>query len=675
MTANEIKQLEDRLWKAADDLRANSKLTASEYSFPVLGLIFLRHAHNRYLFAKKEIEKTLPVHPVRGVRTINKADFLTAKAIYLPESAQWETLANLPDSADIGDKINQAMRDIESEYDALQGVLPKEYQLFEKDLLQRLMRIFNDEALNFAEGDVFGRIYEYFLNKFAMSGASEGGEFFTPPSLVNAIVNIIEPNHGKVADLAVGSAGMFVQTAHFIEEEGSNPSEKVIFYGQEKTDTNTKLAKMNMAVHGLEGSILQGNTFYEDKHELVGGCDFLMANPPFNVDGVDKSKDSVKNDPRLPFGLPKSDNANYLWIQYFYSCLNETGRAGFVMASSASDAGYSEKEIRKQLIETGSVDVMVSIGTKFFYTLSLPCTLWFFDRAKEQNEVRKDEILMLDLRDVYRKVSSNLHDFTEEHLKNIHAIVSMYRGDDSLYNKTIQGYFNEVNDRVEKVVSQAEVLTKLYYDNLQTQIESILNGEWGQKFFDELNLEDIYRTAQIADIACNKLVYDDSSQLETLSKSDIEYYQQSKKGVSKFYKDLESFVKKAGSENKLNSNKDWKDKVVKVLNEGKIKVEKYTENLDAILYFNKEAEWLISRFPNGEYDNIEGLCKIVNREEVANNDYSLTAGRYVGVAPQIDEDFDYETRMSDIKIELQELNEEAIQLAGQIQNNLTELGI
>ncbi|WP_317169014.1 HsdM family class I SAM-dependent methyltransferase [Perlabentimonas gracilis] len=237
-----------------------------------------------------------------------------------------------------------------------------------------------------ANGDLFGKIYEYFLNKFAMTGAQEGGEFFTPMSLVQTIVNIIEPNHGTVFDPACGSAGMFVQTGYFIEDEGDKPAEKVTFYGQEKAELNTKLAKMNLAVHGLEGKIQEGNTFYEDKHNLVGKCDFVMANPPFNVDGVDKAKDAVKKDPRLPFGLPKNDNANYLWIQYFYSYLKPTARAGFVMASSASDAGHSEREIRQKLVKTGAVDVMVAIGNNFFYTRSLPCTLWFFDRAKERDE-------------------------------------------------------------------------------------------------------------------------------------------------------------------------------------------------------------------------------------------------------------------------------------------------
>ncbi len=512
-----------------------SKLTATEYSFPVLGIIFLRHAYNRFIKAKLEIEKSLPVHPVRGVRPIVKNDFLTAKAIFLPENAQWENIVDLPDSADLGEYINEAMRNIESEHEDLVGVLPKSYNLFEKDLLQRLIRIFNDESLDNITGDIFGKIYEYFLNKFAMSGAQEGGEFFTPPSLVKTIVNIIEPKEGVVLDPAVGSAGMFVQTAHFIEEKGFDASNKVTFYGQEKTDTNTKLAKMNIAVHGLDADIVQGNTFYEDKHELVGKCNFVMANPPFNVDGVDKNKDSVKNDARLPFGLPNNDNANYLWIQYFYSYLNENGRAGFVMASSASDAGHSEKLIRQKLVETGAVDVIVSIGNKFFYSVTLPCSLWFFDRAKEKDPTRADQTLMLDLRNVYRKVSSRIHDFTQEHLDNIHAIVGLYRGDNTLFKKLIEQYKTEGNDI--------------------------------------------------------------------------------------------------------------------------------------------ELEWLTSRFPDEEYTDVKGLCKIVNKEEIKENDYSLTPGRYVGVKDQIDANFDYVSAMGEIKQELQTLNKEANTLAEQIQTNLNELGL
>ena len=675
MNGEQLKQLEARLWKTADDLRANSKLTATEYSFPILGLIFLRHAYNRFVIAKIEIEQSLPVHPVRGVRPIEKNDFLTAKAIYLPENARWDTISNLPESADVGEYINEAMRSIESEYEGLIGVLPKDYNLFDKDLLQRAIRVFNDEALNDVRGDVFGRIYEFFLNKFAMRGAQEGGEFFTPPSLVNTIVKIIQPNHGIVADLAVGSAGMFVQTAHFIEDEGADASQKVTFYGQEKADTNTRLAKMNMAVHGLEGSIMQGNTFYEDKHELVGKCDFIMANPPFNVDGIDKSKDSVKKDPRLPFGLPKNDNGNYLWIQYFYSCLNENGRAGFVMASSASDAGHSEKDLRQKLVETGAVDVMVSIGTKFFYTRTLPCTLWFYDRAKENDSKRADKTLMLDLRDVYRKVSSNLHDFTPEQLNNIQSIVGLYRGEKSVFNKTVEGYFTTINEHLTELTAKAQDLVSDYRSAILPTLETALPKLWLNKWNETIDQDDITFTEQVAEeLKKTRLIYNEKS-LVTLDKTVTDHLKKAKRGYNNFLKAINSFVKEAGKEDDLRKNKDWKANVLDKLKAMENDYSAYSHCIDQILYFNKEASWLLSRFTNGEYADIAGLCKVVTKEEIAQNDYSLTAGRYVGVAPQIDEDFDYEERMAEIKVELQSLNEEAISLAGQIQLNLNELGV
>jgi type I restriction enzyme M protein len=677
MTAEQLKQLESRLWKTADDLRANSKLTATEYSFPVLGLIFLRHAYNRFIIAKVEIEKTLPVHPTRGIRPIEKNDFLTAKAIFLNESSQWKTLVNLPDSADLGEHINEAMRDIENEYDVLSGVLPKEYNLFDKDLIQRLVRVFNDESLDDVSGDVFGRIYEFFLNKFAMIGAQEGGEFFTPPSLVNTIVKIIQPNHGIVADLAVGSAGMFVQTAHFIEEEeGLDPLNRVTFYGQEKADTNTRLAKMNMAVHGLEGSILQGNTFYEDKHDLLGKCDFIMANPPFNVDGVDKSKDSVKKDSRLPFGLPKNDNGNYLWIQYFYSCLNANGRAGFVMASSASDAGYSEKDIRQKLVETGAVDVMVSIGTKFFYTRSLPCTLWFFDRAKEQDANRADQTLMLDLRNVYRKVSSSLHDFTPEQHRNIQAIVGLYRGETQAFDKTVKDYFKTINSDLLILNKKATNLCETFYKQFSVSVEKIVSKEVHNLWLSSIDLDDANWTKEVVEIYSKyQLIYAINQNVAVLSKEIIHQLKMSKRGFNTLLKGINTFVKEAGKDADLRKHKEWKTDVLDKLKTMELDFYEYAHIIDQILYFNKEANWLISRFPIGEYADIAGLCKVVAKEEIAQNDYSLTAGRYVGVAPHIDEDFDYEERMAEIKVELQSLNEEATTLAEQIQINLNQLGL
>lgn len=629
MTREQLKNLENKLWKAADDLRANSKLTATEYSFPVLGIIFLRHAYNRFVVAAEEIEDTLPSHPQRGKRPVEKNDFLNAKAIFLPENAQWKTIANLKTSEDPGEFLNEAMRSIEDEYEVLNGVLPKEYTLFEKDLLFRLIRIFNDEELDDVTGDVFGRIYEYFLNKFAMTGAQEGGEFFTPPSLVNAIVNIIEPNHGTVFDPACGSAGMFVQTAHFIEEElHADASQKVTFYGQEKADTNTKLAKMNMAVHGLDANILQGNTFYDDHHELREQCDFVMANPPFNVDGVDKGKDSVKNDKRLPFGLPNNDNANYLWIQYFYSYLNDTGRAGFVMASSASDAGHSEKLIRQQLVETGAVDVMVSIGTKFFYTRTLPCSLWFFDKAKAKDETRADQTLMLDLRDVYRKVSSNLHDFTEEQLKNIHAIVGMYRGDNCYFEKILAEYRATSENSLAKAQSLAD------------ELEETGDIEHDFKILSAENLKEEKRTISNA--------------------------------VKSFVNDSKELLRTEDYKKEKSKKESLQKKIAEVEN----LVSRFTETANESLYFTKEVNWLDSRFPEGKYRDVLGLCKVVNKEIIAQKDYSLTAGSYVGVAPvEEDEDFDFEARMGEIKVELQSLNEEASELANQIQANFKALGV
>ncbi|WP_276133051.1 type I restriction-modification system subunit M [Polluticoccus soli] len=633
MTGQQLAALEKKLWEAADQLRANSKLTATEYSFPVLGLIFLRHAYNRFITAKAEIEKTLPRHPQRGIRTLTKHDFENARALYLPEKARWDYLAHLPEGADIGEALDEAMRQVEYEYEALNGVLPKNYILFEKDLMTEVVRIFNTEELDDVTGDVFGRIYEYFLNEFAKKGAQEGGEFFTPPSLVNAIVAIIEPDHGTVFDPACGSGGMFVQTGHFLESEGLDPAKKVTFYGQEKTDTNTRLAKMNMAVHGLDAKIVQGNSFYEDHHSLMSSCDFVMANPPFNVDGVDKSKKAVKEDKRLPFGLPKNDNANYLWIQYFYAYLNEAGRAGFVMASSASDAGHTEKAIREELVKTGAVDVMVSIGTKFFYTRSLPCNLWFFDRAKEKDKERRDRTLMLDLRDVYRKVSSSLHDFTDEQLQNIKAIVHLYRGEKKYFKQLVADYKEQIEIGLQEAI---DATTRLQAHKLKTEKLSVI--------FDKpaFKPEALKKTKRNMAASFKQL----EAEAKTLLQSDE--------------------VKK--DRQRRNATKDYLDEAYTIWSE-------LAEGLDHATYFHKEYTWLMSRFPNGEYNDVPGLCKVVSRKTIAANDYSLTAGRYVGVASVIDEDFDYEERMGEIKYELQSLNAEAVKLEKVLNQKFEELGI
>jgi len=464
-----VQQLENELWEAADQLRANSKLTAAEYSMPVLGLIFLRHADNRFKAYLPAIEADIPPQvPAAQREALIKLGFQGKAAIYLPEAARFDRIVSLPQGAKVGEIIDAAMDAVEAEYPVLSGALPRGYAAFEPDLLAELVKIFDRPAIKAATGDVFGRIYEYFLNKFAMSGAQEGGEFFTPPSLVRMIVNVIEPDHGLVLDPACGSAGMFVQTGHFIEDvRHAVVNDSVTFHGQEKSDTNSKLARMNLVVHGLDASnIRQGNTFYDQAEHLIGQCDYVMANPPFNVDGVDTKKVEAQVDEagRLPFGLPGTNaktgaisNANSLWIQYFYAYLNDTGRAGFVMASSASDAGNKDRDIREQLVKTGHVDVMMAIGNKFFYTRSLPCTLWFFDKGKPRD--LQDQVLMIDARNVYHVVSARSHVFTDEQLANLNAIVWLYRGEREKFIALVARYQRQVDEWLAALPARIEADT------------------------------------------------------------------------------------------------------------------------------------------------------------------------------------------------------------------------
>lgn len=684
MQGKQLRKLEAELWRAADQLRANSKLTASEYSMPVLGLIFLRHAYNRFQKVKIEVEKTLPSHPQRGKRPLTKKDFEEQNSMFLPDKAQFDYLVSLPESADIGEAIDNAMKLIEDEYDNLKGVLPKNFSIFSKDLLRELLRIFNKEVLQKAEGDLFGKIYEYFLNKFAMTGAQEGGEFFTPGSLVQTIVNVIEPDHGIVFDPACGSAGMFVQTGYFIESEGLKPAEKVTFYGQEKAELNTKLAKMNLAVHGLEGNIQEGNTFYEDKHDLVGGADFVMANPPFNVDGVDKAKDAVKKDPRLildgKVNLPKNDNANYLWIQYFYNYLKPTGRAGFVMASSASDAGHSEKDIREKLVKTGAVDLMMAIGNNFFYTRSLPCTLWFFDRAKENDKKKSDKVLMLDARKIYRKVTSKVNDFSPEQLQNLICILNLYRGNTQKFESTVKGYLQTSSDLAKETAEATTELQKQLQKVLKTVSDFATKyakeNKEANAFVDALNIEE---TTSIYEQQ-NKLIAEAKK-----AKADIDILESFahlckalRKPQDKLIKQLLDAISTAAKEYQLGKNKDWKELNLKEqLDLLKALQQQLSGNPDeeepGLLheteYFYKQAHWLTSRFPEGVYTDVEGLCKVVTQKEIEAKDWSLSPGRYVGVDTSSDEDFDYEERLSEIHIELDGLNEEAIALAKNISEN------
>ena len=443
-----IRKLETELWEAADLLRADSKVTSQEYCMPVLGLIFLRYAYSRFKFVEAEILKNRPVRNGR-VLPVESDDFKTKSAIFLPEEARYDHLLNLPDNADMGQAINKAMELIEAQSRQLKGILPKNYTILQNDLLRELLRIFNNSAFNEMKDDIIGRIYEYFLNKFAPAVASDDGVFFTPKSLVRMIVNVIEPTHGTVFDPACGSGGMFVSSADFIEQYGANANTAMTFFGQEKVDYNAKLCIMNMAVHGLNAKIVSGdeaNSFYHDAHNLEGSCDYVMANPPFNVDKV--KSETAQNAGRLPFGLPgvnknkEIGNANYLWISYFHAYLNETGRAGFVMASSATDSQGKDKDIRERLVATGDVDVMLSVGNNFFYTKSLPCTLWFFDKAKRDEN--KDKVLFIDARNYYTAVDRTLNEWSEWQMKNLNAIVWLYRGESEKYTALLNEYKDNI---------------------------------------------------------------------------------------------------------------------------------------------------------------------------------------------------------------------------------------
>jgi type I restriction enzyme M protein len=694
-------ELEKDLWEAADQLRANSKLTATEYCMPVLGIIFLRHAANRFEAAARQIQEDQAAGRMPK-RPLIPEDYLSRRALFLPEKARYASILALPKERDLGKALIEAMEAIEDSFPPLAGVLPKDYGIFDRVLLEDLLRIFNKESLQSAPGDVFGRIYEYFLEKFSIEKAMDNGEFFTPPSLVQTIVNVIEPEHGIVFDPACGSGGMFVQTSHFIERLGQNTAHKVTFYGQEKTATTIKLAKMNLAVHGLEGDIREANTFYEDAHTLFGKCDFVMANPPFNVDMVDAEK--VKDDRRLPFGLPgvnkqkKVSNGNYLWISYFHSYLNPKGRAGFVMSSQASSAGHAEKEVRRKIVQTGDVDVMVAIRSNFFYTRTVPCELWHFDRAKPER--LRDKVLMLDARNIYRKVTRKIYDFSPEQLANLAAIVALYRGRQERFLALVQSYLERT------CAESAAVEAKLtaFQESLAAPVDALAS-------FAEV----AGKTADLDDEACRPLLDavaelkeaktategDAKSLVSAIAKfnktwqakppeknkkqheaaKDFEPVAEAMKGL---IKQVDLLYKLAGrgidAANGLASHESLSEawdrrgagRQVKALDAAR---KEAVEQLKRAGYFYRQARWLQERFPDAELRDVPGLVKVVTLAEIEAADWSLTPGRYVGVAPpEVDEEFDFEQALKDIHLELKGLDEEAAELAKKIQENFEELG-
>ena len=605
-----IRKLETELWEAADLLRADSKVTSQEYCMPVLGLIFLRYAYSRFKFVEADILNNRPMRNGR-VLPVEADDFKTKSAIFLPEKARYDYLLNLPDNANVGEEINRAMELIEEQSAQLKGILPKNYTILKDELLRELLRIFNNSTLNEIKDDVIGRIYEYFLNKFAPAVASDDGVFFTPKSLVRMIVNIIEPKHGTVLDPACGSGGMFVSSADFIEQYGASANTAMTFYGQEKVEYNAKLCIMNMAVHGLNAKIVSGdeaNSFYHDAHNLNGCCDYVMANPPFNVDKV--KSETAQNAGRLPFGLPSVNknkeigNANYLWISYFYSYLNETGRAGFVMASSATDSQSRDKDIREALVKTGDVDVMLSVGNNFFYTKSLPCSLWFFDKAKNENI--KDKVLFIDARNYYTAVDRTLNEWSEWQMKNLNAIVWLYRGEKDKYTALLEEYRTQLLQYA--VDFKADEVCRIISPN-----------------------------CEFAPVIDGFVKYKDEQQKQ--SKYELEH-------VTRMTK------KKTESE--------WAEKL---------------SQIDAVITVAKEAKWLTDKFGDGEYTDVLGLCKVASISEIEAKNWSLTPGAYVGVAPVEGDGVDFHKRMAEIHKELLALQEESNELMKTISKNMGEMGI
>ena len=695
-----IEQFEADLWKVADNLRANSNLASNEYFMPILGLIFLRHATNRYYEAMAAIEEDMAAGKMPE-RPLIEADFTKRRALLLPEVARYDVLLEMPKDGKLGTAVTAAMEAVEDDFPPLAGQLPKDYERFEDDVLEEMMRTFDSEALRTASGDVFGRIYEYFLAEFSKQGAHDNGEFFTPPSIVQTIVNVIEPDHGVVLDPACGSAGMFVQSSHFIEDEGEDTMKRVTFYGHEKNETTARLAQINLAVHGLQGSIRAGNeaiTYYKDPHELAGRCDFVMANPPFNVDEVDPEK--VKGDIRLPFGLSgvnkekKISNANYLWLSYFYSYLNETGRAGVVMSSQASSAGRGEAKVRQKLVETGAVDVMIDIRGNFFYTRTVPCQLWFFDRSKERDPDRADRVLMLDARNIYREVSRAIFDFSPEQQKNIAAIVWLYRGHSDRFLKLVESYLAqaiaegkatdeplaEFEDALCKLIHLAEPFATEKHD------PDPLVETWEELTSVQSKLSE-HINEFAAEVTKRAASWNEGGSGETRDNAAIHTAREGLSDVTERCRDLTKQIdlaaKLAGravdiavKDLKARESDLWNNADISSARRALEKAQRdAVESLRQTRYFVRQADWLQERFPEAELRDVEGLVKLVDRSEIETHDWSLTPGRYVGVAPaEEDEDFDFEETLRSIHIDLQELNDKAAQLAARIARNYEDLG-
>ncbi|MFW1947221.1 N-6 DNA methylase [Acinetobacter bereziniae] len=731
MNIVELKQLEDQLWSAADSLRANTDLKPNEYSTPVLGLIFLKFADNKYSAAEEAILKEY--NELKGSRREKSIAEIAIKycGFYLPDNARYNYLLELPDSENLAKKIKEAMQEIEDHQgqDDFKDVLPKEeYQAFNrrpesKDALRGLVRSFSNIPVD-ASGDVFGKIYEYFLGKFALSEGQKGGEFFTPTSVVRLMVEMIEPFNGSVYDPACGSGGMFVQSLQFVERrkalskklgEAENTNHLFV-YGQEKTLDTVKLAKMNLFVNGLKGEIQQANSYSEDPFKGFEKFDYIMANPPFNVDDV--AVTTVENDPRFnSYGLPrnktkakKSDdnvktetvpNANYLWINLFATSLknaqqaklSNSGRAALVMPNSASDARNSEADVRQTLIENNLIYGMLTLPSNMFYTVTLPATLWFFDKNKTN-----DKILFIDARNIFRQIDRAHRDFTDEQILNIAMISKLHKERNHEYISLIDDYFRLGMSKLETTVPHVEPSFKKLKDALKDDaaiVQSVdeLNGHWHalkplKESFDE------YLTA-FPQVVTKDLVADLNGKQKKLRASFTPFFKaiadeakvldKAIREKEKVHNELVKLTRAEVSDAKANDKKDVfkvKEAKLKELNaltadikEVKALLADIKADRSEAEYFFNHISWLQERFPNAEYEDVTGLCKLATPEEVKEQDYSLNAGRYVGVVIEEDgrTEEEFLTLLQDQKDELNHLNNESHKISQILMHNLSQI--
>jgi len=688
MNRDQLKQLENDLWAAADNLRANSDLKSSEYATPVLGLIFLKFADNNYRRYEEAIEEEY--QKLLGTRREKpKSEIAIAHCgFYLPDHARYDYLLNLPEKEDVAKKIKEAMEQIEEYKPELEGVLPKDeyFPLTRTDrtIPSQLLKNFSNIPRN-AKGDMLGQIYQYFLEKFALAEGQGGGEFFTPTSVVKLMVEIIEPHRGTVFDPACGSGGMFVQSANFIEQrqaslaEGESRETDLFVYGQEKTLDTVKLAKMNVAVNGLRGEIRQANSYYEDPFNSFGKFDYVLANPPFNVDDVSIAK--IENDLRFnTFGIPrkktkakKSDkgketvpNANYLWINLFTTSLKDNGRAALVMANSASDARHSEADIRQTLIENNLIYGMLTLPSNMFYTVTLPATLWFFDKGKKD-----DLILFIDARNIFTQIDRAHREFSEEQIQNIAIISKLHKGNRQAFINLIDSYFEQ------GMVLLLENKTQI--EPIYQQLLEVLADEPGKKAVDDLvsqwnmlaKLETRYQEYQKHAQNITDIDGKNKAQNELREAFDP-FFTNLRQGLKQLDKIVRKHEKAQAEAAKAAGKRATTDKETKQL---KSALEALHQEVKVSESFYKHIHWLQERFPQAEYEDVTGLCKLATKEEVKEQDYSLNPGRYVGVV--IEEDGKTEEEfindLSDLNESLTKLNEEALHLSSVIASNINQI--